>query len=63
MLKRTGLFLAAATLLAACATAPVGTQRATSPTHATGEGLGKPSGGTGAAPAVAPDTASEHRHH
>ena len=63
MLKRTGLFLAAATLLAACATAPGGMQRAVPPAHATGEGLGRPSGATGGAPAATPDTASEHGHH
>jgi hypothetical protein len=63
MLKRTALFLAAATVLTACATAPGGIQRAIPPAHATGEGLGRPAGATGAAPAAAPEAASEHRHH
>lgn len=59
MLKRTVLFLATATLLAACATTPGGMQRAAPPAHATGAGIGGPAGATGAAPALAP----EHRHH
>ncbi|SDB71386.1 hypothetical protein [Belnapia rosea] len=65
MLKRTGLFLATATLLAACATAPAGMQRAAPPAHATGAGIGGPVPATGAAPAAAPAAASapEHRHH
>ena len=61
MLKRTGLFLAAATLLAACATAPTGMQRAAPPAQASGAGIGGPAGATGAAPTAV--TAPEHRHH
>ncbi|SDE28251.1 hypothetical protein [Belnapia rosea] len=61
MLKRTGPFLATATLLAACATAPAGMQRAAPPAHAIGAGIGGPASATGAAPAAVPT--SEHRHH
>lgn len=59
MLKRTGFIFALASLLAACAGASGGMQRALSPAHASGEGLGGPTGATGAAPTMA----LEHRHY
>jgi starvation-inducible outer membrane lipoprotein len=64
MLKRAAVLSGVAALLVACATAPGGMQRASPPSHATGEGIGSRSPASAeAAPAAPPVPPSEHRHY